>query len=223
MLRLRATERCSAVSTAIRSAMKVLVDTDAFCKLQVAGLLEDAVGLLTAGLHECGRLPALPHMLRKGKLPKTFGTEACAAMIPVAEAVPVMHQLNNIWLDRLTPIEAIDPGEAQLFAVAAEAGLIIISGDKRALRALKDIQGFAEALTGRIVVLEAILLVLCDHFGPDELRQRIVPLAAVDKVVKVCFSAGSHEPDHALLSYYESLAAELTPLVLWNPRSGGRR
>jgi hypothetical protein len=201
--------------------MKVLIDTDAFCKLEVAGLLGDAVGLLTTDLHEYGRLPALPHMLRRGKLLKKFGPEVCAAMIPVAEALPALHQPSNTWLDRLTPIEAIDPGEAQIFAAAAEAGLIIVSGDKRALRALKDVQGFAEALAGRVVVLESILLALCGHLGSDEIQQRIAPLATFDKMVQVCFSAGSPEPVHALLSYYESLAAELKPLVLWNPRAGG--
>lgn len=200
--------------------MKLLVDTDAFCKLEVAGLLRDAAGLLTAELHECGRLPALPHMLRRGRLRERFGPEVCDALILVADGMPVMHLSSTRWLDRLTPIETIDPGEAQIFAKAAESGLIVVSGDKRALRALKNVHGIVEALAGRIVVLEAILIALCDHFGSAEIRRRIAPLVAADKVVQICFSKGNPDPCLALLSYYEDLIAELKPLDLWNPRFG---
>ena len=46
--------------------MRLLLDTDAFCILAASGLLHDAVDLLGMDLAVCGRLPALPHMLRKG-------------------------------------------------------------------------------------------------------------------------------------------------------------
>ena len=157
--------------------MRLVVDTDAFCKLAMGGLLHDALSLLGADLLECGRLPALPFMLRRGRLREVFGPDQCDALIPVADMVPVAIQPSDIWLDRLTPIQAIDPGEAQLFAAAAEAGLIVVSGDKRGLRALKDVPGFADALASRIVVLEAILLALCDRLGPEDVRQRVQPLA----------------------------------------------
>jgi hypothetical protein len=121
-------------------------------------------------------------------------------------------------LDRVAHVATIDPGEAQLFAAAAEAELIVVSGDKRALRALKDVEGFPEALSGRIVVLEAILLALCDRLGVEGVRERVQPLAAFDKTVKICFSAGNRDPTAGLLSYYENLANELSPLVLWDPR-----
>ncbi|MDA1348447.1 MAG: hypothetical protein O3A47_06220 [Chloroflexi bacterium] len=74
-------------------------------------------------------------------------------------------------MDKLTPIQAIDPGEAQILAAAAEAGLLVISGDKRALRALREVEGFPDALAGRIVVMEAILVSLCDRLGPESVRQ----------------------------------------------------
>lgn len=202
--------------------MRLLVDTDAFCKLGVGGVFRDAIGLFGADLSECGRLPALPYMLQRGRLRKVFGPKACDALLPIANKLPVAIQPSDEWLDRLTPFQDIDPGEAQIFASGAEAGLIIVSGDKRALRALKDIAGFANALSGRIVVLEAILLALCDRLGPDEVRKRIQALVALDTVVQVSFSTGNPDPRDALLSYYRDLAAELGPLVLWNPRQGGK-
>lgn len=201
--------------------MRLLVDTDAFCKLAVAGMLRDAVGLLGAGLVECGRLPALPYMLRKGRLRKTFGRETCDRLINLANKMPLVVDPSDAWLDKLTPVQAIDPGEAQIFASAAETGLIVLSGDKRALRALKDVEGFSEALAERIVVLEAILLALCDHLGLGEVRRRINHLIASDKVVQICFATVNPDPGAALMSYYNSLADELAPLILWDPRAGG--
>lgn len=201
--------------------MKLLVDTDVFCKLGIARLLEDAALILGARLQECGRLPALPFILQRGSLQKLYGEAACNALIPVASAIPVMPQPNITWLDRLAAIEAIGPGEAQIFAVAAESGQMFLSGDKRALRALKDVEELIPALAGRVVVLEAVMLALCDSFGHEEIRQRTAPLATVDQMVKVCFSSRNPDPSAALLSYYRALEIELAPLKLWNPRGQG--
>jgi hypothetical protein len=200
--------------------MKLLVDTDAFCKLGITGLLPDAVRILGADLPECGRLPALPHMLRRGSLPRRYGAETCAALIPLAEAMPVLQQPGTAWLDTLASIEAVDPGEAQLFAAAAEFGLVVVSGDKRALRAMKNVEGLSGALAGRVSVLEAILLALCERLGPEDLRRRVAPLAPFDKTVEVCFSPGSSDPREGLRSYYRSLVVEVKPLVLWDPQMG---
>ena len=200
--------------------MKLLVDTDIFCKLGVADFLRDAANIFRAELEDCGRLPALPYMLRKGRLRNLYGADACDALIPIATAMPVVPQPSNTWLDPLTPITAIDPGEAQIFAAAAESGLIVVSGDKRALRALKDVEGFAEALAGRIVVLEAVLLALCDKLGHEQISLRIVPLAAFDQIIKICFSPKNPNPREALLSYYSAIVTDVEPLVLWDPRVG---
>jgi hypothetical protein len=130
-------------------------------------------------------------------------------------------QPGVIWLEKLTAIEAIDPGEVLIFARAGESGLLLWTGDKRALRALKAIEDFTPALAGHVVVLEAIMLALCDRFGHEEMRQRVAPLAAVDRMVEVCFSTGNLDPSTALMSYYRALEIELAPLKLWNPRGQG--
>lgn len=198
--------------------MQLLVDTDIFCKLAVGGILDDAVRVFGVELDQCGRLAALPHMLRRGKLRKQLGDAASEALIPRAEAVPVLPTPEPTWLDKLAPVPQIDPGEAQLFALAAQEGLIVVSGDKRALTALKAVAEVRDALAGRIVVLEALLIRLCDVHGSAEVRARIGPMAAVDKMVQVCFSPGNPDPTGALLSYYGSLVRDLAPLELWNPR-----
>ena len=145
--------------------MKLLVDTDVFCKLAVCELLPKAANLFGADLTECGRLPALQYMLRKGRLRAIYGPDNCDAMIQIALKMRIVNQANEVWLDKLTPVHAIDIGEAQIFASGAETGSLVMTGDKRELRALKDVADFADALTGRIVVLEAILLLCATSLG----------------------------------------------------------
>lgn len=203
--------------------MKLLVDTDAFCKLTIGSLFKDAALLLGAQLSECGRLPALPYMLRRGKLLTQYGEEACTSLRRIARRIPEIVQPGDGWLEPLTQIHDLDVGETQLFAAAAEYGLTVLSGDKRALRALKGVTTFHSALSGRIVVLDAVLIALCDHLGPEEVRQRVQPLTATDHLFRVCFSNPTSDPRACLRSYFDRLAAEVAPLVLWIPPPGGRK
>ena len=202
--------------------MRLLVDTDAFCKLAVCGLLKDAVRLLGVSLPECGRLPALPHMLRRGRLRKKYGDKNCELMLPVAESISPVPEPGDAWLEKLVPIEAIDPGEAQIFAAAAQFEIMVMTGDKRALAALKNITGFPTALEGRIVTLEAVLIALCNHIGPDEIRHRLQPSMENDQMIRICFSNPGSDPLECLRSYYDDLAGGVAPLVLWDPWSGGQ-
>src|SRR5688572_31331079 len=56
--------------------MRLLIDSDAFCKLAICELLDDAAAVLGASSAECGRLPALAFMLRKGNLRRKLGAKA---------------------------------------------------------------------------------------------------------------------------------------------------
>lgn len=197
--------------------MKVLVDTDAFCKLGLAGLLTGAVAILGAKITDCGRLPALPHMLRRGSVPKRFGKEVCESLLETADAIPALQPMSSAWLDRFLPVPGIDPGEAQLFSTAAEHRLFVLSGDKRALRAIGQVEGAAQVLSGLIVTVEAALIALHDSIGADALRTRVAPLRAFDATVAICFSDGNADPLSAAWSYYNSLATEVAPLALWRP------
>ena len=198
--------------------MQLLADTDAFCKLAISGLFHDAVALLGADITQCGRLPALPYMLQKGRLRTTYGPAACDNLIALALTMPVLEQPDESWLDKLAPVHAIDVGEAQIFAMGADTGRLVMTGDKRALIALSDVADFPEAMTGRIVVMEAILIALCDRFGREEIRRRTQVLAASDKMVQICFSTSNPDPRDGLLSYFRGLKVEVEPLVLWDPR-----
>ena len=195
--------------------MRLLVDSDAFSKLAASDLLSDAAALFHAKLPECGRLPALPYMLQRGGLPQTYGAAACERLIPLAESMPPVEHASTSWLEQLTPIPAVDPGEAILFAAAADLKLPVVSGDMRSLRALKSLDRFREALTGRIVLLEAVLLALCGHLGAAAVRARVKSVLQADTVMRVCFSPEVREPELGLRSYLRDRRSELAPLVLW--------
>ena len=198
--------------------MKLLFDTDAFCKLGIANLLQNVAQVFGATLQECGRLYALPFMLRKGALRKRYGESTCDALIPIANAMPAFPDASVSWLEKVTGVVDIDPGEAQVFALAAEHGQPFVSGDKRALKALKGINEFIPALDGQVVTMEAVLLALCGSMGQSHVRERVSPLIGLDRMVALCFSPSNPNPTEALSSYFRDLQATLVPLQLWKPR-----
>lgn len=147
-----------------------------------------------------------------------YGQDICDGLLTVAMDMPVIESLSDSYLDLLIDIPDIDPGEAQLFAKAADTDLYLITGDKRSLRALKNVERMSDALSGRIVVLESMLLELCETMGLEEIRQRIQGLRQFDNAVRVCFSEYSDNPVVCLKSYFHRLAEEVSPLTLWQPR-----
>lgn len=200
--------------------MKLLIDSDAFCKLGTGGLLLEGLSLLGTDLASCGRLPALPYMLRRGTLPRRFGVAACENLIPIAEAIPRLPIPDNEWLGPLTDVSEIDFGEAQIFAAAAQFGLSILTGDKRALMALKGLPNFTGALAYRVVALESLLLVLCARLGNESVRNQMRPVISQDKSLMICFSSSNPNPRAGLRSYAKALAADVYPLLLWEPPMG---
>jgi hypothetical protein len=199
--------------------MKVVVDTDAFCKLQLAGLLTSVVGVLGAQLSDCARLPALPHMLRRGSVQRRYGETNCHSLIGIATAIPSLPVASAVWLDKFLPVPGIDPGEAHLFSVAADQQLLVLSGDKRALRSVGQVEGAVIALKGLIVTVEAALIAVHGSVGADALRRHIAATRPFDSTLAICFSDDNADPLAALWSYFNSLASEVEPLALWSPPS----
>jgi len=204
---------------------RLLVDTDVFVKLGIAGLLDQLYELFGVSIEACGRLPALPHMLRRGALPTLYGKEACERLVPIAESMGLAPVASTEWLARLAKVPQIDPGEAQLFASAVEHELIVVTGDKRSVIAASKVDGMADALGGRVASIEAVLLASCQRLGREHVRNAVKPLVAVedrkDKMMRVCFSDGNPDPASALQSYISDLKRIVAPLVLWElPQEG---
>jgi hypothetical protein len=199
---------------------RLLVDTDIFCKLGIAELLEPAVALFDLAISDCRCLPALPYMLRRGKLPKLFGPEACGKLVPLAESMAAGPWPATPSLDKFTNVDRIDVGEAQILAAVADLGIIALTGDKRALEAVAKLPECPPLLAGRIVTLEAVLISLCEKVGDDVVRAALQPVRDQDRVLRVCFSSVNIEPRIGLRSYFDALKRDVVPLVLWDPVEG---
>lgn len=200
--------------------MRLLSDTDTFCKLSAIGLFKDAAKLLGGEPAEVARLPALPHMLRRGRgLRKQLGNALADSLAPLADAQPQVPTAPTEVAALLTGKNNIDVGEVQLLALAASDTLLLMSGDKRALLAVCNVSEVVPLLEGKVVCLEAILLALCRTLGVDRVRAAVAPHRNIDKVFQVCFSDGGR-PVNCLRSYMRDLQESVKPLVLWSPDGG---
>jgi hypothetical protein len=197
--------------------MRLLVDSDIFCKLGASDLLVETLAIFDATISECGRLAALPYMLRRGKLHKQYGEVCCEKLRAVVDEMPIVPEASPAWLDKLAKIPNIDPGEAQLLASAAEHSLILLTGDKRALGAVRAVPDLVALLAGRVVSLESSLLALCMRKGDATIHEALAPLQKLDKTIQMCFASRASDPRVGLRSYFEHLQREVDPLRLWAP------
>ena len=195
----------------------LLIDTDAFCKLAICGLLEASARALGEPLADCRRLPALPHMLSRGQLHRRYGPTLCLDVKSQSAAIPPVPSPSGTWLDTLSAVTDIDPGEAQLFAVAIENDAKVLSGDKRAMKAVCSVPAAAHALQGRIVPVEQVLRQLCNDLGVDAVRTAVAPAMMFDSMISVCFSPDNSDPASALDSYLRDLCLLVDPTILWPP------
>lgn len=192
--------------------MLLLLDTDAFCVLAAAGLLEKARDAL--GAEGCARLAALPHMLRRGALRRRLGEARSDALLRVAEGLPAVRAPSTAWADRFAGIPNVDPGEAQLLAVAAEDDVLVVTGDKRALAAISQRVDIGGALEGKVVLVEQILDLLCEVHGVETVRTAVNGTGPSGAVL-VCFSPGNASPRDALHAYIDEAHTNVEPLQLW--------
>ena len=195
--------------------LRLLIDTDAFCKLAAAGLLDDVLAFFGVTRAECARLPALSPMLQRGHLRNRYGEAESDRLRAIAQTFSKMPEPSTEWLDTFSAVPAIDPGEAQIYALAAERGLMVLTGDKRALKALGSLTAAHPRLNGNIVTLEAALLGLVGRLTDPVLRAHGKILAEYDQMAKAVFSSAGSSLDEALKSYVRHIEIQVQPLTLW--------
>jgi hypothetical protein len=204
------------------SQPQLLIDSDAFCKLAAANLLDDALALLGLTKAQCARLPSLPHMLRRGHLRKTLGDAVANALDPIAQSVTAMDEPSEAWLEPLVANPAIDVGEAQIYALAAEHESLVLTGDKRSVVEVSKLPQFRQRLDGRVVTLEAVLLGLAGTMTEADLRSGGSLLARYDSMARAVFSSPESSLKEGLESYLGDLQRKAGPMALWRPGNGGR-
>lgn len=199
--------------------MQLAVDTDAFCKLAGFDLLEPALAALGLGLADCGRLPRLVRQLERAAWLDTVPDLARARLRAIAAALPVATPRDGGWIDRIASSGcALDAGEAALLAVVADGdAVLLMTGDKRALRALASFPELAAVLRGRVVLVEQAALLAIGALGDAEVERRVVgnPFERLDRVLASCLRASDRS--QALRQYVVDVEREAPAGVLWKP------
>ncbi len=130
--------------------MKLLIDVDALVKMAHWRMLPELPGSLDISWSNCATVSSLKFRASRaatepdGKL--FISTQAAqAAVLAIAEMSELAEPLPG-HLELFQDISGIDAGEAILFAgIMGDDSTYVLTGDKRALRALSNIQ-----FTGRI-------------------------------------------------------------------------
>lgn len=202
----------------------VLMDNDAALKLARYDLLDLALSALNS---EPAGVRVL-HTARYTLLPTNAPLRHCKDAASAERLGTFLGQVqivdeaavNTAWLDALLEIPGIDPGEAILFAYAAgEPEAVIVTGDKRAMRALfaaSEAADVVAALTGRVLCIETLLAGMVEQdFALTQTRVRAndgvdKALTAIFGVVAPTALASVRE---GLDSYQNALRAETGALL----------
>jgi hypothetical protein len=126
-------------------------------------------------------------------------------------------------LDRFLALEGIDPGEAMLFALAAETeGAVVATGDKRACVALASATpSLLPRLGGKILCLEPALELLLDAAGFATLAPALARVREHNATLRVLLPQGEATPEHSFRSGLDSYLRDLRSRVgglLYSPR-----
>jgi len=200
----------------------LLVDTDMLILLAATGLLERVATSLGYTIAQMRRLPAAPHQIQRGRrFRDTYGQDVLQRVAPIISTIKEADLPSDLdLLGALTNL--VDPGEAQLMAIAArDRCTLLVSGDKRAIAGLAESNATSciQSLQGKIVSLEAVLWSLLSEDSAEDVRKAFAPVLN-HKTLKIVLSEHA-VADHSrcragVISYYNDLHRQAKG-VLYNP------
>lgn len=174
--------------------MIILADNDIILKLAQCDLLESLPQLLGAPIEHIFATPTAKFQLLPKKperlLNKCGNQETVCRLKEFLEAVKDIPAIENLeLLTRIAGIPNIDPGEQQLFvACASNATSTLISGDRKALRAVtankESVPELHEGLIGKVITFESALLLALSELGFAVLKQKLLACPKPDGMLK---------------------------------------
>ncbi len=184
--------------------MICLADNDYILKLAACDLLMETFALFGAASNEIYVLPSAKYKFRKNKrneLSQKYGEGGLARAVAFVESVGIIIEIENEETalmrevrDPQTGREQIDAGERILLAsIHAENDFLLLTGDKRCLRALASAPTCAAVHArhcGRVVCVEQTLLWLIEAVGFSGLLQKVVPARDCDTSLRAAFGSG---------------------------------
>lgn len=199
--------------------MKLSVDNDAIHKLSVWDLLGDGLAGLEVEPADCRVLPTAKykfHVAKKQHLGKEeFGD---AVHKRIEDFIRGAHELADP-IDPadecLSSVAGIDSGEALLFAVTSrDSAARVLTGDKRAIRALAEAQscaGVAGRLSGKIICIEQVLVRAINATSFEYVKSRVLSSVDIDTATRAAFGSGALSTETnvvaALSGYVDELRA----------------
>jgi hypothetical protein len=203
---------------------RLLIDNDVFILLAGSELLEEAARILGLDLAEARRLQSLPFIVRRNQARGRLPAAVADAVLSMCARIPVLDEEPEIErLQALSDVQAIDPGEAVLFAVLAQQPVsLLITNDKRAVQTLAitpKLEVVRVAVAGRIITLETLLLALLERQTTLDLATALAPVLPLDTMLRVAFSEHSvthpNQCREALEAYRAALEAVVGADFLW--------
>lgn len=210
------------------SSRRLLLDNDAFILLAGAGILRETIELFGFAFEQARRLKELPYMLRKPSVSlRSYPADVLQRALEDCDRVAAIEDVPTLET-MLTFAESdadVQDGEALLFGIAAEHGLhFLASNDKRAMRGVatdKALQPIRDAVSGRVVCLEAILKKFIVSHGPKTAAKKLRTLARLDKRIRSILSpADSGRPQDCLEaanSFLNGLHKDMGEGFLYDP------
>ena len=209
--------------------MKLLVDVDALAKLAHWGMLERLPAFTGVPLAQCATLTSARFRAQRAtEKPdgRVFHSKeaATAALRAINQMMaPLSPEAQHLSI--LQGIPGIDAGEAVLLAALTADGVRLLTGDKRALKALADLEASRRApFAGKILLIEQILLAGLTQHGIEWLRERVCPFKQIDKAIgnamgSHCDASGDSVRE-GLKSYVRELEQAATPTLICEIKGG---
>jgi hypothetical protein len=195
----------------------LLVDNDALLLLAGAQMLDHTLQLMQMSSQSTFRLSSLPHMLAGRRLKSTYAplvldrtALACQSLGAWQQAIP------DEILQPLIDVPDIDEGDAILLAsLAQQSGLLLATGDKRALIAVAtnpNLIAIRGQVAGRVVCFEAILSRLVETLGVVAVGEAF-DLFPEHKSLQIHFSPAKRQNQHYCLQSLASYRRDLVKTV----------
>ncbi|NJM62266.1 MAG: hypothetical protein HC849_21985 [Oscillatoriales cyanobacterium RU_3_3] len=172
----------------------ILIDNDVLLKLARYGLLDEAIALFECNSTDAivlttAKYKLLPHNNRLQFCKDEESATRLEAFLQTANILDAGLADPDLW-DLLNAVPNIDSGEASLFAVGAtNSNTLVITGDKRSLKALcsnDSVADASKALAGRVVSVEVLFLMLAE-FQFTLIQERVRAKPDVDMTLKIVF------------------------------------
>ncbi len=197
---------------------RLLMDNDALLKAAHWDLLDVVPTMVGGTWADTACLPTFPPRVHRAEA-KLFADVSVARALEVRLAMTVQLPDPDVTvLSALQGESGIDAGELLLFgALAATPGAVLLTGDKRALRAVA-LTGTLPRYQSRVVCVEQLLSQALDQLGAQTLQARVRRWTPRDQTALAIFGRQGDKSEadlrEGLRSYLHSLDGETSGLLV---------